>query len=259
MSDRLYHYTNVQSLAYILSSRRLRFTRLDRFDDVFESQKIGAYNFGEMLYASSWVATDVEDYPQWSMYGDSMRGVRVTLSKDPFDWHPYVPLSDDLAIDTVVPMPMSEALGPGFKVVPFLTPDDFCRRVEYVPDVERVWKERSWTDGLRMMADDPRYLASYKDERWAFQKEHRFVLQVQGRLAEAPKHPESYAGPFPLPQFSHIDLPISVSSFGKMAVTLGPLRSAADRLIVEAMLEKYCPSASLHESSFFGAIRARGG
>ena len=91
--ERLHHYTSLSSLAYILDSRKIRFTRLDQLDDVLEAQKVERFNFGEVLYASSWVANAEEAYPQWSMYGDAMRGVRVSLPYYPFDCHNYIPVA----------------------------------------------------------------------------------------------------------------------------------------------------------------------
>src|SRR3546814_9514627 len=72
----IHHYTSVAALEAILRSGRLRFTRLDLFDDVIEAQTIAGIDFGAKFFASCWVKQDVEDIVQWSMYGNSMRGVR---------------------------------------------------------------------------------------------------------------------------------------------------------------------------------------
>lgn len=251
MSDRIFHYTTTESLAYIISSRRIRFTRLDQFDDVLEARTIGQFRFGEMLFASSWVASSVEDYPQWSMYGDAMRGVRLALPKDMFEWHDFIAPPEHFALRTYVPMPMSEALGQDFMVHPFLTTSDFCKPVAYVDDVGAAWESRTWTDGKDLVSDDPRNLACFKDKRWEFQSEHRFVIQIHGlrkdSLAQGPV----------TPNFTHFDIPISQSALQSLEVTLGPLRTDADRLIVDALLAKYAPKATVNESSLLGAIRAK--
>jgi len=252
MTTRIYHYTSLESLAYILSSGRIRFTRLDQFDDVLEAQQIGQFDFGKMLFASSWIASATEDYPQWSMYGDAMRGVRISFPGAPFDWHGFVPPPGMHALDTFVPMPISEAISDTFMVNPFLSKNDFCRAVTYVDDVAATWKARTWTDGNNLVSDDPRTLACFKDRRWEFQNEYRFVLHIHGIDPRA----TSATGPIG-PSFTHFDLPVSQMAFQALEVTMGPLRSGADRLIAESLLEKYAPKATLSESSLLGAIRPR--
>src|SRR3546814_8197734 len=82
----IHHYTSVAALEAIFRSCLLRFTRLDLFDDVIEAQSIAVIDFGAKFFASCWVKQDVEDIVQWSMYGNSMRGVRISLPDDPFEW-----------------------------------------------------------------------------------------------------------------------------------------------------------------------------
>ena len=61
MHHRIFHYTNARSLALILKSRKFRFTRLDQFDDVYEAQSVGKFDFGQLLFASSWTTNEEED------------------------------------------------------------------------------------------------------------------------------------------------------------------------------------------------------
>src|SRR3546814_13100994 len=82
----IHHYTSVAALEAILRSGRLRFTRLDLFDDVIEAQTIAGIDFGAKFFASCWGKQDVEDIVQWSLYGNSMRGVRISLPDEHFEW-----------------------------------------------------------------------------------------------------------------------------------------------------------------------------
>jgi len=252
---RLYHYTSVESLAYILNTRRLRFSRLDKFDDVHEAQKIDDYNFGAMLFASSWVANPQETYPQWAMYGDGMKGVRISLSPQPFEWTPYEPQNGDIAIDTCVPMPMDRAITDEYKLVPYSTPGDFLNSVVYVPDVADCWRRDMYINGDKLVSKDPRGLALYKNDRWAFQEEYRFVMMAHGR----PKRGIPLDTKRPLvPSSTFIDVPLASTVFEELKVELGPLRSEATRIIVEALLDEYAPDAELAESALYGEVRARG-
>ncbi|TAA09606.1 hypothetical protein EA658_05545 [Pseudoxanthomonas winnipegensis] len=254
--ERIYHYTTLESLAYILSTRRLRFSRLDMFDDVHEAQKFDGYNFGSMIFASSWVANPEETYPQWAMYGDKMRGVRISLSPQPFFWSPYEPQNGDYADRTCIPMPMSEAITDDYKVFPFIEPGEFLDKVVYVQNVAECWRKEMQVLPGKLMSSDPRILARYKNERWKFQKEHRFVLMATGR----PVGGATVETSRPLvPSATHIDVPLAATAFEELEVSLGPLRSHATRLIAEALLEKHAPEAKLAESELYGEVRARGG
>ena len=84
----LHHYTTVSTLALILRHQTLRFTRLDQFDDVSEGRSIGHFPLGARTFASCWSAAREESIPQWAMYGDGMKGIRLSLRPDPFIWHP---------------------------------------------------------------------------------------------------------------------------------------------------------------------------
>ena len=42
---KIYHYTSIESLALILKTQKIRFTRLDRVDDVREAQEHCGINF----------------------------------------------------------------------------------------------------------------------------------------------------------------------------------------------------------------------
>lgn len=254
MPEHIYHYTSIRSLACILESRRLRFTRLDRFDDVLEAQTIGRFRFGEMLFASSWVANPLEEYPQWSMYGEAMRGVRIRLPSEPFERHEYTPLSGDVAHNTYVPLPMSEAIHERYRVIPILSENRFLQEVTYVQDVAEVWRQHTTDDGQTFSGRDPRLLACYKDTRWSFQAEHRFTLMITGRVPDA--DPREISVP-PTPGIGYIDIPLSDRAIEQMDITLGPLSTHEDAIIVGALLETYAPGVSMAQSALRGVVRGR--
>lgn len=74
-NEKIFHYTSIDSLAMILNSGNIRFSRLDRFDDLKEAQIHNGIEFGKYFFASCWTQVKEESIPQWSMYGDNMKGV----------------------------------------------------------------------------------------------------------------------------------------------------------------------------------------
>ena len=83
-APRIFHYTNLDSLALILKTRNIRFTRMDRVDDIREAQNHLGIDFGKYFFVSCWTTDAKESIPQWNMYSDQMRGVRIELPTYPF-------------------------------------------------------------------------------------------------------------------------------------------------------------------------------
>ena len=77
----IHHYTNIETLALILSSRKLRFNRLDRVDDIREAQKHKGIDFGKYFFVSCWTYDQNESIPQWHMYTEKMSGVRISFPR----------------------------------------------------------------------------------------------------------------------------------------------------------------------------------
>jgi len=83
----LSHYTSIDTLALILESKKIRFTRLDQLDDFYE---VGIYNshVPKHYYVSCWTRSETESVPQWAMYGANKRGVILKLDTNFIDLSP---------------------------------------------------------------------------------------------------------------------------------------------------------------------------
>ena len=68
---KLYHYTNLKTLALILKHRTLRFNRLDKVDDLEENVKSNGLNLGQYIFVSCWTEDAEESIPLWRMYGSN--------------------------------------------------------------------------------------------------------------------------------------------------------------------------------------------
>ena len=83
---RIYHYTTIDSLALILKSRALRFTRLDRVDDLEEAKvEQNQYDLSKFLFVSCWTEDGEEDIPLGKMCSDGAAGVRIGVDKEMFE------------------------------------------------------------------------------------------------------------------------------------------------------------------------------
>ena len=79
----LYHYTSLKSAKLILMNKTLRLTSLECMDDKTEAITGEGRNLGKFIFSSCW-SENRDSIPQWSMYGDSSRGVCIKLRSFPF-------------------------------------------------------------------------------------------------------------------------------------------------------------------------------
>ncbi|TKS53036.1 hypothetical protein E4582_12600 [Luteimonas yindakuii] len=270
------HYTSVAALAHILESGRVRFSRLDRFDDVQEAQVVAGINFGAQLFASCWVRKGEEDIPQWAMYGDRMAGVRITLPDDPFRWrvlHGVYPIPGCAAkwkFDQVLsPFSVDDLRGNGYIVIPEMLIDGaFLRDVIYVDDVADAYKQHvEVSDEVTIIRPAASELARYKSRTWDFQRECRFVISTKRGptcRADNEDYGSQYMQLVANPDWNrlgalaeHIDVELDPDVLSRVTVTLGPLSTPADRIIVEALLSRFAGNATLRVSDLSNLIRPK--
>lgn len=271
---KLYHYTNLKSLALILKNKTIRFNRLDQVDDLEEGvvESLGI-KFGKYVFASCWTESDEESIPLWKMYGGDNGGVRIALEKEMFQEY----LVNDLMVDNMktegsmwAKIPRQEFMNPEYFVMPIwdYNGNYFYRRVEYVDDVSVYTKNAACYDNIHdnrgCFSIKTRDFGTYKNKRWAFQNETRFVLNI---FPENPlllcHHPElssivasALRNNKELP-FTYYDLHIKPEVINNIEIMLSPSADEADRLIVEALVEKYVPSATVIPSALGKVVRLK--
>ena len=83
--DFLYHYTSIESLAQILSSKTIRFNSLTELDDLTEGKCNDIKSIGSYFFISSWTDIHEESLPFWNMYTPKMKGIRIKMPSDLFN------------------------------------------------------------------------------------------------------------------------------------------------------------------------------
>ena len=79
---RIYHYTNIETLALILKNKTIRFNRLDQVDDLEEGQtECSGIKVGQYLFVSCWTEDPEESIPLWRMYTDKAISGRNPLPR----------------------------------------------------------------------------------------------------------------------------------------------------------------------------------
>lgn len=258
---RIHHYTSISSLASILKYKTLRFGRLDTLDDTEEAQEVDGFDFGRLLFASCWVEKEDEDIAQWAMYGDAMKGVRISLPRQPFTNVPR--LSDPSSV-------MSGMRRQGYTLMPAQndSPEDFLSRVSYVDNVADEYRKRvKVLDANSMTASGPvTELATFKNKYWEFQQEVRFILfAIAGPSGWKNESEwismlvEMFKGGMDSvmrgPETKYIDMGLAPDALDNGEITLGPLANDADRLIVDALVTTLAPGLTVRHSRLKGRIR----
>lgn len=277
----LYHYTSIDSLACILKNQTIRFTRLDLLDDLEENIQSSGVNIGSYAFASCWTDDKEESIPLWKMYTENGLGVRLTLDSDMFrDYHnPETMTLSGLSFCTkespfsVTKTPLEDFINPDHIVLP-ITPAEMnsClfKRIEYVDNVlehtrncvKIVQGENNYS---RVYIYHPN-VGKYKNKRWAFQNEVRFVLLI------FPGKKFSSMETFPVEfeqwlfnvwthnisnSITHYDMHLKEGILNSMEITLSPSMPIPKQIIVKALVDLFAPNAKISSSVLSNSVRLK--
>ena len=271
-TEYLYHYTSIETLALILKYHTISFNSLEKMDDLQEQQTADIKNIGQFCYISSWTDDSTESIPMWNMYASLNLGVRIKLRKNPFKVYDNTAETLSKVTNAQVTdnssgkpfqttIPLAEMFSKGFISIQAVN-NQLLSKVEYTDDTEklypRILKEEG--EGFSLALGK---LGKYKNLHWAFQREWRYILNILPLDLNQPVKKsmidsQIMANKIKLgiekQPFPHYDMVISDEAFEAMEITLSPRISGGSRIIVQTLLEKYNPSATLSESSLVGLI-----
>ena len=272
---KIYHYTNIDTLALILKNRTIRFNRLDKVDDVEEgSTHSKGIRFSKYTFVSCWTEEEEESIPLWKMYGGDKGGVRIALQREMFKMYRVsdLDLGKEKAngyLNTFVPA--EDMVKPEFFFMPTIDYNggNFYRKVKYVDDVWKYVKDAVVMENLgngsvnfnmKMLP-----FGMYKNKRWNFQNESRFVLYAFpfNPLVIGGNNPElsniiikEFMANKPLP-FTYYDLHLRDEVVEQMEITLSPSVTEGQRIIVKALVDKFAPQVVVKESSIGQLVRLK--
>lgn len=269
----LYHYTSLESLALILKNRTIRLNPLDKMDDIQEQKTADIENIGKFVFVSSWTDDVVESIPMWKMYTDPRCGVRIKLRKNPFLKHGTrgsdfekvlgATLEDEKSRTTVMDtfLDLTAMLEGGY-VSPQGWSGDILTKIEYTNDLDKLEPSvGSCENGKNRIALG--LLGKYKNTHWRFQNEWRYIMDfVPMNFSSNPQQIARYFSQTVLqmstgiaePPFRYYDLDIDPKYFEEMEITCSPQMNAGNRTILETLVERYNPNATILESELLGKI-----
>lgn len=272
---KIYHYTTIDSLAMIMSSRSIKFNRLDKVDDIEERVESASVKLWQYMFVSCWTENPEESIPLWRMYSGISHGVRIGLDIDMFEDNlidkSNVPLGLQIEGSIKSKIPTQDIFDNEYTVMPITPqidvqqPDSlFYCHVVYVDDVYEKTKNTCNINVSESMDVSSKIafgeIGKYKNKRWDFQEETRFrllVLPFNPYRCDPKLIPtiavKAFQNNKPIPK-SALYLKIKQKSLDNIEITLHPNVTQSDRVIVDALCAKYAKNAKVKESELVDRV-----
>ena len=244
----LYHYTTIRSLALILESRSIRFTRADKVNDPEEVKISDAPEIKKAVFLSCLTASYNESIPLWALYASDTKGVRIRLSSNMFEsvGKPYESKYGRFLIINLGFLKNVVQRETDYLWIPYLFGPS---KVDYTP-------ENSATV-LRGKEIEVCKVGTIKLEHWKFEEEHRFIIfpdALWNSEMEIFQYIRDGAIKNPIID-EHVYIPLDPKILDKIEVTMGPDAKDAEYCIVKALLEKYVKNGKILDSALKDKIR----
>lgn len=238
----LFHYTSIESLCLILRSKSLKFSRLDKVDDLDEANTKNFPYAKSFVFVSCWTSEGNESLPLWKMYSSDMKGVRIRLPVNMFKGR-YLP-DCEVASYPIISVDQSiyvkrnnlnyscQLIGP--------------HQITYDPEAlnnNDCFIENE--DGT--VEVDLLHLGSSKRMAWSFESEWRF--KIIGMPFEGKWKKQDFDQFKDIPTCESLFVNLDPSALSEIIVQLGPRATLAESEIVELLLKNYAPGAKLCDSS----------
>lgn len=266
---RIYHYTNIETLALILKNKTIRFNRLDRVDDLEEGQsECSGIKVGQYIFVSCWTEDPEESIPLWRMYTDKGVGVRIGLEKDMFKTYTY---NDGDVINGVAMEGKGKThLSPDMLamsnlfIAPCFNDGVFYRSVRYVPNVAEAMKNAVTRNPNGSFNFELSKLGAYKNLRWSFQNESRFVLNIYPKPSRISVGEKIFATWLcsvlneGIPNtINYYDLVLDNVALDSIDITLCPNMSEGNKVLVESLCKTYLNNVMPKQSTLTNIVNLK--
>lgn len=241
--NKLFHYTSVENLALILKSNKIKFSRLDKVNDLTEAETNDFGNVGQYYFVSCWTDLEEESLPFWNMYTEKMSGVRIEFS------FPILKTNKDgkIVLD-------SSTRQFNNTTYLFCIPKHPIEKVIYTKEKNpNFWikNEKILSDYNLEINDE---IGMHKAKIWEFESEWRYIIMIiptkrtntiEGIKTEYKITTPNISKKKDTVKINELYFDFNEDSFNNMTVLLGPKCSDADFIIVEALLKQYNTNTKL--------------
>lgn len=259
--DYLYHYTSIEILALILKNHTIRLRPLHTMDDKQEQRSSDMKNIGKHFFISSWTSDTEESIPMWNLYTPLSSGVRIGLKKNPFKHYPVPKRISAEATDESTTFINGELLNKGI-LSPNMRNMNLLKEVVYTDDISQL--EPNVIKNNSLHSFDFGEFGYIKNSYWRFQKEWRYVASffnfsvynksLSDMKAEWDFEFHKIKNGTNTPPFSEYDLEIEDEYFKTMVITPSPKISDGNMILLNALVDRYNPTAIIEESTLKNLI-----
>lgn len=261
----IFHYTTIKSLALILNSKKIRFTRLDSLDDLKEIDGLPE-NIKSYFFVSCWTEDSEENLSLWSLY-TQMKGIRIEFPQE--FYQKFIHKKGDygnwfFARDTICPMNIDELRTDKYLIGnPFWLEDGFYTKVIYDKNYKELKKSAINDTEKGIEESYIKNLLRYKNPIWQFQNESRFYIMAiplpDLNLYNGDKIEQMKNINFGniKNDCNYIDISISDEALNNIIVRTHPNCDFADKLLVESLLEKYTLNGKIELSHLNESYRTK--
>jgi hypothetical protein len=248
--QRLYHYTSINTLIFILKNATLRFNRLDRVNDFQEASSADLLSSNTTQFVSCWTDDPSEQLPLWELY-TKMRGVRIGLPTNMFLGRPCITFFDRGGFQTHLNKSYHierEVLGKNTNLLfganpVYYTDDNDLLFPNIVFDIGDPYHENISHIEIR-----PLDLGNIKNLYWAFEKEWRFKLSLfdVGEIFPFDSFGKLKVDLVNNPVITqYLDVDLDRKAFAEMDILLGPKTTYKDYTRVKSLLKRYADYSSI--------------
>lgn len=268
----LYQYTTIETLALILKNRTIKFNSLENVDDMEEVQTNDVNNYGKFIFTSCWTDAEEENLALWNMYAGKSHGIRIKLPTHCFidnseqvikqignkNLDVSIRSSESFDTDTNVQTKYNPFFANFYHLLKVSYTDDESKIKQNLIKEETYYNENNEKIIEKYFSD--REIGEFKRKYWLFQREWRYIIVTVLKDIDTEKA-LSEEDIKKLEEFNDIPNGIYVEiderKIEQMEIILGPSTTEADRIIVEALIDKYNPKMNKPKDSYFrGKVRS---
>lgn len=271
--ERLFHYTNLESLALILRNRTIRFMPLTSLDDPQEAVTSDVVNLGRFFFVSCWTDDSDESIPMWNMYASLNAGVRISLPPMPFLTYPLTkegasrvtgipPERVEVSADAPRSYMPFDDLANGLLSPSFFNGKQMLKKVEYTSDKEKL-EPKVYFQEVNNKSLNFGLFGCVKNERWKFQNEWRYLvnilpLKIFDNLSDISIRSQELFERIRLgvqePPCPYYDFRLDPDMVSQMEIVASPRMSAGNIALLEILLDKHGLSSHLRQSELTGLL-----
>jgi len=235
----LFHYTSFEGIKNIISSRNIRFTRIDKLNDPFDGH-IASPHFPDHInelrktvYVSCWSDLEEESIPLWDLY-KKMEGVRVKIRTSLFskktsltEFSNFFVLANSIAeiklalpIEGIENAPINNVYGP-IKIIY----SDTLEKTYSDVVINKVTNDRT-SNEFELFKIEFKELGLKKLHYWSFENEWRYKIDLFGGLFARRSAFENKIDFLDMPEY--IDVPYNSDVLSDMEIISAPKANKTD-------------------------------